>query len=69
MLLRFLFYLLLVYLIYRLIRSLFGRFLEQRSRQHTEVYRASEEEHRKRSNINQAEIEDATFEEIDENSD
>ena len=68
MIIRFFFYLLLIYLIYRLIRSLFGSFLKQKNRSQSNVYGTSEEEHRKMSDIDQAEIEDATFEEIDEDA-
>jgi len=68
MILRFFFYLLLIYLIYRLLRSLFGSFLKQKNRSQSNVYGPSEEERRKTSDIDQAEIEDATFEEIDEDS-
>ena len=69
MIIRFFFYLLLIYLIYRLIWSLFGSLLKQKNRSQANVYGPSEEKHRKMSDIDQAEIEDATFEEIDEDSD
>lgn len=67
MFLRFFFYLLLIYLVYRLIRSLFGSFLDQR-RGTTKVHGSSHPERQARSDIDEAEIEDATFEEIDEDS-
>lgn len=68
MFIRFLLYLLLIYLVYRLIKSLFGNFLEQRRREGTEVGGASASERRKRSDIEDAQIEDATYEEIEEDS-
>lgn len=63
---KFLFYLLLVFLVYYLIRSLFGRFLEPKSHTPSGVQGTSQEKKNGRSDIDESEIEDATFEEIDE---
>ncbi|UCE17963.1 MAG: hypothetical protein JSV84_14010 [Gemmatimonadota bacterium] len=68
MFIRFLLYLLLIYIVYRLIKSLFGNFFEHRRSEGTEVGGATRSEQPIRSDIDEAEIEDATFEEIEEDS-
>jgi hypothetical protein len=65
-LIRLFIYGLLVYLIYRLIRNVFGNLLGERRHPESHLYEPSAKKQKENRDKDDAEIEDAIFEELDE---
>lgn len=68
MIIRFLLYVLLFYLIYRLIRNIFRNVLGQRHHPEPDQFEASANKRQEHRDIDKTNIEDAIFEDIDDDT-